>query len=92
MRARTEAEETERKNRKVEALGRRLLEVRAAERAGFWYTANFDGFDALAVCCCCPPPRSITGFPWSWLIGDKVPVRALEFEILPLTRFWSSCR
>lgn len=58
-RATAEAQKRERMKKTVEAEGRRLLEVRAAESAGFWYTANTEGFDAPGICCC-PPPRSIT--------------------------------
>lgn len=58
MRATIEAEEIDRMKRKLATEGRKLFEVRAAERAGFWYTANFDGF----FCGCAPPPASITDF------------------------------
>lgn len=64
----------ERMKKTVEEEGRRLLEVRAAESAGFWYTVNIEGFDALAFCCC-PAPRSIPG---SSAI-DRCPVACLGF-------------
>lgn len=53
-RAMEEAENSDRMKRKVEAEGRRLLEVKAAERAAFWYTANFEGFAGFELCCSPP--------------------------------------
>lgn len=43
-RTRAEAEERAKKQRRADLEGWRLLAVRAAERAGFWYTANLVGF------------------------------------------------
>lgn len=76
-RAETETVNRERMKKTAEEEGRRLLDVRAAESAGFWYTVNIEGFDAL-----CTPPRSIPGS----LAIDRCP-RVLEFEFSPLVRF-----
>lgn len=42
-RAKAEAEERANRSRKEEVEGRRLVAVRVAEKAEFWYTANFAG-------------------------------------------------
>lgn len=42
-RAKAEAEEREKMKTIVGFEGWRLLAVRAADRAGFWYTVNFEG-------------------------------------------------
>ena len=52
-RAKAEAEEREKMQRRVDLEGCRLVVVRAADRIGFWYTENFEGFDG--------------GEPLSWL-------------------------
>lgn len=43
-RAKAEAEERQKMQRRVYLGGCKLLAVRAAERAAFWYTANLEGF------------------------------------------------
>jgi hypothetical protein len=43
-RAKAEAEEREKMQRKVYLEGCILLAVRAAERVAFWYTENLEGF------------------------------------------------
>lgn len=60
-RAKAEAEERERTKIRVDLEGWRLLAVRAAERVGFWYTANLLGFgvDNVPLLSLAPPPDSI---------------------------------
>lgn len=61
-RAKAEAVERERMQRSEDLEGRRLLVVKAAERAGFWYTANFVGFGEGDPLSRTPlPPPSIGG-------------------------------
>lgn len=54
-RAEAEANEIESMKRKVDLEGRRLLVVRAAEKAGFWYTVNFEGLGGGET----PPPPAL---------------------------------
>lgn len=44
MKATAEAEEREKMQRTACLEGRRLLAVRTAEKDGFWYTENLEGF------------------------------------------------
>lgn len=55
-RAEAEANEIESMKRKVDLEGRRLLVVRAAEKAGFWYTVNFEGLGGVELCSFTTPP------------------------------------
>jgi hypothetical protein len=59
-RAKAEAEEKQKMQRRVYLEGWTLLAVRAVERAAFWYTENLEGFgggEPLSLA----PPDSMTG-------------------------------
>lgn len=58
-RAKAEAEEKEKMQRSVDLEGWRLLVVRAAEKAGFWYTENLEGFNGVEPLSLAAPTASM---------------------------------
>ena len=82
-RAKAEAANIERMQRNVDADGRRLLMVRAAESTGFWYTANFEGFGGGDPWSRAPPCMAVmkSGFR---SIGRESAVNLVDVSTLSL--------
>ncbi|PON80421.1 hypothetical protein TorRG33x02_234250 [Trema orientale] len=68
-RAKAEAEEREKMRKRVELEGWRLVAVRAAEKAGFWYTENLElgffngGEEPFSLA---PPSMAVYGYGYGY--------------------------